>query len=89
MSTIYFDAVVSTEMSEGVVRLSVADYSGPPQDGKRQTGSVTKLATSLPGLVQLQAQINQLVDGLIEKQVLRRQTPPSTSAAAEGDAPLL
>ncbi len=87
MSTIYFDAVVSTQFSEGVVRLGLADYIGPPQDGKRQTGEVTHVATSLPGLVQMQAQINQLVEGLIEKQVLRRQTPPSPSAT-EDDVPI-
>jgi len=75
MPTIYFDVIINTQLSEGVVRLGVADYVGPPIDGKRQTGDVTQLATSLPGLVQMQAQVNQLVENLIDKGILKRQKP--------------
>lgn len=75
MPTIYFDAIINTQLSEGVVRIGIADYVGPPIDGKRQTGEMTHLATSLLGLVQLQAQVNKLVENLIEKGILKRQTP--------------
>jgi len=85
MSSTFFDAVVSTQFSDGVVRLGVADYIGPPADGQRPTGPTTYLTTTLPGLVQLQIQINQLVEGLVEKQVLRRQTP---TLAVDDDKPI-
>lgn len=85
MSSTFFDAVVSTQFSDGVVRLGVADHIGPSVDGQRPTGEVRYLTTTLPGLVQLQSQINQLVEGLIEKQVLRRQRP---TLAADDDKPI-
>lgn len=75
MPTIYFDTVITTQFSDGVVRLGVCDFVGAPQDGKRPMGEVTHLATSLPGLLQLQTQINQLIEGLVEKQILRKQDP--------------
>lgn len=75
MPTIYFDTVLTTQFSDGVVRFGVCDFVGAPQDGKRATGDITQLATSLPGLLQLQAQINQLIAGLVEKQILRKQDP--------------
>lgn len=79
MANTYFDVVVSAQFADGVVRLGVADYTGQTKDGQRTTGPVTHLVTSLPGLVQLQAQINQLVEGLVEKNVLRRQAENGSS----------
>jgi hypothetical protein len=80
--SIFFDVVVSAQFSEGVVRLGLADYVGPPKDGKRPTGDVTQLATSVQGLLQMQAQINQLVEGLVERKVLRRQDPAAPAEQA-------
>ena len=80
MSSTYFDVVVSTQFSDGVVRLGVAEFTGPSNDGKRSTGDVTHLVTSLPGLVQMQSQINQLIEGLVERNVLRRQGETAASA---------
>lgn len=77
MASTYFDTVVSTQFSDAVVRIGVADFTGPAQDGKRPTGEVTYLATSLPGLLQLQGQVQQLIDGLIERKVLKRQDAKS------------
>ncbi len=79
MSSAYFDVVVSTQFSDGVVRLGVANFTGPNQDGQRSTGGVTYLVTSLPGLVQMQSQLNQLIEGLVEKNVLRRQVESANS----------
>lgn len=84
--SLYFDVVVSAQFSEGVVRLGLADYVGPPQDGKRPTGEVTQLATSVQGLLQMQSQINQLVDGLVERKVLRRQDPAATATPSDPPA---
>ena len=84
--SLYFDVVVSAQFSEGVVRLGLADYVGAPQDGKRPTGEVTQLATSVQGLLQMQSQINQLVDGLVERKVLRRQDPAATPTPSESPA---
>lgn len=82
MPTIYFDTVLSTQFSDGVIRFGLSDYVGPAVDGKRPTGEVTHLATSLSGLLQLQSQINQMVSGLVDKQVLRKQenSSPHTSS---------
>jgi hypothetical protein len=82
MPTIYFDTVLSTQFSDGVVRFGLADYVGPAVDGKRPTGEVTHLATSLSGLLQLQSQINQMVNGLVDKQVLRKQDDPAVKTSA-------
>ena len=74
MPTIFFDVVKSSQFSDGVVRFALTDFIGAAQDGKRITNEeVTYLATSLPGLLQLQSQVNQMIDGLVEKQVLRKQ----------------
>lgn len=86
MSTVYFDVIVSTRLSEGVVRLGVADFIGPVEDGKRQTGEVTQLVTSLPGLIQMQAQVNQLVEKLIEKKVLKRD---ESATKTDDDQPIV
>jgi len=81
MPTIYFDVVKSTQFADGVVRFALADFVGASQDGKRQTSEeATYLATSLPGLLQLQSQVNQMIDGLVEKQVLRKQEKEPSKA---------
>lgn len=80
MPTIYFDVIKSSQFSDGVVRFALTDFVGAAQDGKRQTNDdVTYLATSLPGLLQLQSQVNQMVDGLVDKQILRKQEKDNPS----------
>lgn len=74
MPTIFFDVVKSSQFSDGVVRFALTDFVGASPDGKRIANEdVTYLATTLPGLLQLQSQVNQMIDGLLEKQVLRKQ----------------
>jgi hypothetical protein len=82
MPTLYFDTVLSAQFSDGVVRFSLSDFVGPPVEGKRPTGEVTQIATSLAGLLQLQSQVKQIIDGLVEKQVLRKQENTSVNSAA-------
>jgi hypothetical protein len=75
---VFFDVVVSVQFSDGVARLNVAEVASVSQDGQRVLGAPTQIATSLPGLLQMQGQINQLIDGLIERKVLRKQDPAAT-----------
>lgn len=72
MNTIFMDVVLSAQVSDGVVRLVVASYQGPEKEGKRPVGDQQQIVTTLPGLLQLQSQINQVVEGLVERKVLRK-----------------
>jgi hypothetical protein len=69
---IFFDVPVSTQFSNGVVKLSVAEFSGPEKDGKQPIGNQKMILTTLPGLLQFQAQINQLVNELVQRNVLKK-----------------
>ena len=70
---LFFDAVVSSQLLDGVVRLGVAEVVGPEKDGKRQVSEPKMILTTLTGLLQLQAQINQMVDGLVDKNILKKR----------------
>jgi hypothetical protein len=69
---IFFDVPVSTQFSNGVVKLGVAEFSGPEKDGKQPIGNQKMILTTLPGLLQFQAQINQLVNELVQRNVLKK-----------------
>jgi hypothetical protein len=69
---IFFDVPVSTQFSNGVVKLGVAEFSGPEKDGKQSIGNQKMILTTLPGLLQFQAQINQLVNELVQRNVLKK-----------------
>lgn len=69
---IFFDVPVSTQFSNGVVKLGVAVFSGPEKEGKQPIGNPKMILTTLPGLVQFQAQINQLVNELVQRNVLKK-----------------
>lgn len=80
---LFFDAVLSAQLLDGVVRLGVAEVVGPEKDGKRQVSDPKMILTTLTGLLQLQLQINQMVDGLVDKKILTKRedaTPPKGKA---------
>lgn len=62
---------VSTQFSNGVVKLGVAEFVGPEKDGKQPIGNPRTILTTLPGLLNLQAQINQLVKELAERKLIK------------------
>jgi len=74
---IFFDVPVSTKFSNGVVKLGVAEFSGPEKDGKQPVGNQKMILTTLPGLLQFQAQINQLVNELVQRNVLKKNEADS------------
>lgn len=76
---LFFDAVLSAQLLDGVVRVGVAEVVGPEKDGKRQVSEPKMILTTLTGLLQLQLQINQMVDGLVDKNILKKRE--------EADAP--
>ncbi len=76
---LFFDVSVSAQYSEGIVRLGVAELVGTNQDGKRTLGPTRVILTTLQGMLQLQAQVNQMVDGLVEKGILRKSENPSAT----------
>lgn len=73
----FFDMVLSTHVRDGVVRISVAEF-----DNKETTEGEEKkaqafyesnvLVTSLPGLLQLHRQINQVIEGLESKGIIKK-----------------
>jgi hypothetical protein len=68
---IFFDVPVSAQFSHGVVKLGVAEFTGPEKDGKQPIGNPRTILTTLPGLLNLQAQINQLVKELAERKLIK------------------
>jgi hypothetical protein len=85
--SVFFDVVVSVQFSDGVVRLNVADFANVSKDGQRTLGPTTQIATTLPGLLQMQGQINQLIDGLVERKVLRKPEPGAPSDGVDAPKP--
>jgi len=69
---IFFDVPVSTQFTNGVVKLGVAEFSGPEKEGKQPVGNQKVILTTLPGLLLLQSQINQLVTELVQRKVLKK-----------------
>jgi len=76
MTTVFFDQVLSVQFADGVARVSLAPIVSQDKEGKRIMGVPTQIVTTLPGLIQLQAQINQLMEGLVEKNILRKAEAP-------------
>lgn len=82
---IFFDVPVSTQFSNGVVKLGVAEFSGPEKDGKQPVGNQKMILTTLPGLLQFQAQINQLVNELVQRNVLKKNEEKNEVQASKPD----
>ena len=82
---IFFDVPVSTQFSNGVVKLGVAEFSGPEKDGKQPVGNQKMILTTLPGLLQFQAQINQLVNELVQRNVLKKNEDKNEVQASKPD----
>lgn len=73
----FFDMVLSTHVRDGVVRISVAEFdnkeSSEEQDKKPPAFFESNvLVTSLPGLLQLHRQINQVIEGLETKGIIKK-----------------
>ena len=63
---VFFDVPLSAQFADGAVRIELGIYKGEMKDKKRNVTPGATLVTTLPGILQLQGQINQLVEGLVE-----------------------
>jgi hypothetical protein len=70
---VFFDVPLSAQFADGAVRIELGIYKGEMKDKKRNVTPGATLVTTLPGILQLQGQINQLVEGLVEKKILTKK----------------
>ena len=69
----FFDVPLSAQFADGTVRIEMGIYKGEIKDKKRNVTPGVTLVTTLPGILLLQGQINQLVEGLVEKKILTKK----------------
>lgn len=70
---VFFDVPLSAQFADGAVRIELGIYKSEMKDKKRNVTPGATLVTTLPGILQLQGQINQLVEGLVEKKILTKK----------------
>ena len=70
---VFFDVPLSAQFADGAVRIELGIYKGEMKDKKRNVTPGATLVTTLPGILQIQWQINKLVEGLVEKKILTKK----------------
>ena len=74
MQTIYTDGAANISLIDGVVRLDLITLS-QVEAGKAQGRPVGALAMSVPGLVRLHQQLTATLDKMVEKGLVRKNSP--------------
>jgi len=80
MQTIYTDGAANISLIDGVVRLDLITLS-QVEAGKAQGRPVGALAMSVPGLVRLHQQLTATLDKMVEKGLVRKNTPQAQEPA--------
>jgi hypothetical protein len=86
---LFFEVVLSSQLSNGIVKIEVASLAGQDKDGKQAITPPKTILTSITGLVQMQAQLNRFVDELVDKKILKKndKAPTANGKDAFIDAP--
>ncbi len=74
---LFFEVVLSSQFSNGIVKIEVASLLGQDKDGKQTISPSKTILTSVTGLIQMQAQLNRFVDELVEKKLLKKNEKAS------------
>ena len=73
MNSLYADGIRNIVFTNGVVKIEFGVTVASETDDKPMPTTAFTVSLPLPGLMQSHAQLQKMIDGLIEKKVLRRK----------------